>query len=528
MKLNKRKFGMVISALIVTISLNSLNLVAGQPFSTSGETVHAITSKKVSVKLIKLNATSVSIVSGSKYTLKPTISPSNASNKKIYWTTSNSRIATVSNGNISAKKAGTVTITATTADGKKVAKVKVTVKKYVHVASVKLSKTSLTLAQTKKYTLKATVSPSNATNRSVTWATSNAKVATVKDGVVTAVGVGKAIITATTVSGKKVAKTSVTVTPFVHIESVYINAGKLKYTIGDIIEVGTYIEPYNATNPAVMWSSSNTSVATVNNGRIVTKAVGKTVISVTTVDGSKTDTCELEVLPYVSVTGVTLSNIPQTIFTNRKYTFKATVAPSNATNKSVKWTTSNSKIATVSNGVITTKTVGTVTIKAISNNGKIASTTITVKKAPPYPVYKTFILGGGNGYVVGGTYQFDHGELTGKSTVKDFIPEANNIARNYGWGASVSDIKAKTVGKLFNDKYLITDVEFKIFTGFEQGSFDQCEQGYELYKIIHSRGLDTVPSDGLFAVSAVETVLASAEKLDSYRVCKVVIKFKKI
>ena len=159
-----------------------------------------VTNPTVAVTSVSLNKTSLSLVKGNSTTLTATINPSNASNKTLTWTTSNSSVATVdSNGKVTAKGAGTATITVKTNNGK-TATCKVTViNPTVAVTSVSLNKTSLSLVKGNSTTLTATVNPSNATNKALTWSTSNSSVATVdSNGKITAKGAGTATITVKT------------------------------------------------------------------------------------------------------------------------------------------------------------------------------------------------------------------------------------------------------------------------------------------------------------------------------------------
>ena len=166
----------------------------------------------ISVNKVTLSANRASISIGQTMTLRASVSPENASNKKITWKSSDSKIATVSSsGVVKGVKKGTATITATTVDGNKIAKCTITVKP-ISVKSVKLGKKTASVKKGKKLTLKATVSPSNATNKAVSWTSSNKKIATVSSkGVVKGVKKGKATITVTTKDGKKTAICKVTV-----------------------------------------------------------------------------------------------------------------------------------------------------------------------------------------------------------------------------------------------------------------------------------------------------------------------------
>ena len=139
---------------------------------------------------------------GDSAKITATISPNNATIKFVTWTTSNSSVATVSNGTLKAVKAGKATITAKTVNGK-TAVCNVTVKAVtINPTDIKLNTNSVTLEVGKSTTLTATVSPSNATNKSVTWTTSDSSIATISNGTVKAIKAGTAKITAKTVNGK--------------------------------------------------------------------------------------------------------------------------------------------------------------------------------------------------------------------------------------------------------------------------------------------------------------------------------------
>ena len=159
----------------------------------------------IAVTTVSLDKNSLTLRTGESYTLIVTVSPSNATDKSIIWSSANSSVASVSAGKVTAKSEGTTTITATAHNGKK-ASCTVTVNELapevIEVTSVALNKTSLTLEIGASETLTATVSPSNATDKSVTWTSSDRSVATVANGNLTAVDSGTATITATTSNGK--------------------------------------------------------------------------------------------------------------------------------------------------------------------------------------------------------------------------------------------------------------------------------------------------------------------------------------
>lgn len=167
----------------------------------------------------------------------------------------------------------------------------------VSVLGVKLDKTSLELTEGDKAVLTATVLPENATNKSVSWTSSDEKVATVSAaGEVTAVSPGTAAVTVTTEDGGKTSKCEVTVKArVIPVTGIRLNKKSLLMMPGYKAELTATIIPSNATNQNVIWKSSDETVATVVNGEIESKAEGTAIITVTTEDGEKMATCEVTV-----------------------------------------------------------------------------------------------------------------------------------------------------------------------------------------------------------------------------------------
>ena len=167
------------------------------------------------------------------------------------------------------------------------------------VTGVSLSPTTLTLDVGASSTLTATITPDNASNKSINWESGNTGVATVDtSGKVTAVAQGTTTITATAADGSgKSAECSVTVKEAanVPVESVSLDKTSLGLTEGETAQLTATVEPEDASNKNVTWESSNTNVATVNNGEVTAVSAGTATITVTTADGGKTDTCTVTV-----------------------------------------------------------------------------------------------------------------------------------------------------------------------------------------------------------------------------------------
>ncbi len=238
---------------------------------------------KVPVTKVKLNKTKYTLALKKSYTLKATISPSNASNKGVTFSSSKKTVATVSSkGVVKAKKVGTTTITVKTKDGGKKATCKITVKR--PVTKVKLNKTKLTLGAKETFTLKATVSPSNATNKKVTYKSSNKKVATVSSkGKVKAVKKGKATITATA-DGKR-AKCTITVKAAP--KKITLNAKSKTLKKGKTFQLKAKLTK-NTASYKITYKTSNKKIATVSSsGKIKAVKKGKATITATTFNKKK-------------------------------------------------------------------------------------------------------------------------------------------------------------------------------------------------------------------------------------------------
>ena len=345
----------------------------------------------VAVTTVTLNSTSMELTEGDTMSLTATVSPSNAENKKILWSSSNSSVATVKEGVVTAVKAGNAKIIAKSDDGGKTATCDVTVKEKVYpVESVSLDRTNAELTEGDEITLKATVKPDNATNKSVVWTSSNESVAKVVDGKVTALKAGSATITVKTQDGNKTAACDVTVKAKVYpVESVSLDRTSAELTEGDEITLKATVKPDNATNKSVIWTSSNESVAKVVDGKVTALKAGSATITVKTQDGNRTAACDVTVKAKVyPVENIVLDLTYIEIEIGNEMTIRATVYPSYATNQNLIWTSSDSSVASVSAGKVIAKEVGCAVIKATPEDGaKAAVCNVKVLSAAP---------GGGN------------------------------------------------------------------------------------------------------------------------------------
>ncbi|WP_084568007.1 Ig-like domain-containing protein [Brevibacillus panacihumi] len=171
---------------------------------------------------------------------------------------------------------------------------------WVPVTGISLDEDRLTLFEGEGRTLIATVFPSHATNKAVIWSSSDPHVAEVNGrGVVTAKNPGDAVIMATTMEGQKNASAKVTVKKAVEevpVTGVKLDQDSLKLLVGETQKLKATVQPNDATNQAVIWSSSHPKVASVDEDGVVTShKAGEATITVTTADGKKTDTAAITV-----------------------------------------------------------------------------------------------------------------------------------------------------------------------------------------------------------------------------------------
>lgn len=476
----------------------------------------------VAVTGVKLDKTEANVTVDGQITLKVTVSPDNAGNKEVEWSSSDSTIASVdNNGVVTGHKAGTATITVKTKDGGKTATCKVTVTdKVVAVTEVKLEKTTAEMKVGDTLTLTATVTPDNATNKKVTWKSDKTDIADVDaNGKVTAKAKGTATITVTTEDGGKTAKCVVTVDEkapeTVPVTGITLDKTELTLKVGETYQLKHTLNPENATNKNVTWSGNN-YVNVTGQGLVTAKKVtgdNPVDITVTTQEGNFTATCKVTVTAadkteletaiteaesaktdiavstdgsdveptkkwvtqsemdsfdnaitdaetvknnnnataeqiteaitalngakeafvkaqkagtketVVKVDSVTLNNSSLTLTVDETATLTATVTPENATNKEIKWESNNQSIATVDeNGTVTAVGEGTATITAtsVADGTKYATCTVTVNKAKPTVT----------GVVISGVQDNGLVEKNGNLTMSATVNMSDNTTNN--------------------------------------------------------------------------------------------------
>ena len=367
-------------------------------YSSSGSSDVTVDIKAESINLDK---TSLDITNlGVKEKLKADVSPSFSTiNRPVKWSSSDTNVAKVDNdGNVTPVGNGTCKITATTTDGtNKTASCDVKVDIKAESINFNISSYKITdLAQTPSFTAK--ILPENTANKKVIWKSSDTSIATANPstGVIKAVSNGTCKITATTTDGTNLSA-SMDIIVDIKANSVALDKTSMQITSQNSInKLVATVTPSQASQK-VAWSSSNGKIATVDSkGRVKAVSNGKCKIIATTTDGTnKTASCDVTV-DVKFVTGISFDFNSYTITNvNQTPVFRPNITPSDAEDKNVRWSSSNTKVATVSSsGVIKAAGNGTCKITATTTDGTnlSASFNITVNiKATKITLDKTKI-----------------------------------------------------------------------------------------------------------------------------------------
>jgi uncharacterized protein YjdB len=254
----------------------------------------------VAVRRVTLNKPSAVIPVGATEKLTATVTPYNAANKNVTWSSNNINVAIVnSKGAVTGISEGTAAITVTSVDGGFTAECAVTVKPVaVPVTGVKLDRDTATVSVGATERLTATVAPEDADNKNVVWSSDSAAIATVSDdGAVTGVAAGTTTVRATTEEGGFVATCVVEVLPVaIPVTDVTLDRDNATVSIGGTERLIATVLPDTATNQSVSWSSDDTDIATVaDDGTVTGIAAGTATVTVTSADGGFTATCTVKV-----------------------------------------------------------------------------------------------------------------------------------------------------------------------------------------------------------------------------------------
>ena len=339
-------------------------------------------------EVYKFSETAVTLNAGENYALLVYDDTYSDRAYTAAWSSDNPAVVSVEqSGFITALSAGSANVTATLTFAEEQQTVTLTcevtvLQTVVNVTGISLNAMEQTLDVGGVTVLTATVLPDDATNKAVSWSSSDPAVAIVSSGVVTAVGAGTAIITAVTEDGAKTAECVITVNQPVDVfESLTLNRTSTSINVGKSVSLTATVKPTGvAAN--IIWTSGDESIATVVNGTVTGVSEGTTTITATLNDKvtNKVATCKVTVKKpsssgttssgsssssgststTVKATSVKFDVKSITIYVGQKgpWKFNPTVTPSNTTEKGT-WSSNDPSVATVdSNGNITIGDLG--------------------------------------------------------------------------------------------------------------------------------------------------------------------------
>jgi len=344
------------------------------------------TPKDVKVQQITLTPSTSSVVVGESLQIAAKVLPENATNTTLKWkiTPENILKPTATAGQFTAQQVGEALVRAEAADGSGItAECKVVVNPRL-VQSISLNATQKDLVVGDSFTLTATLSPKNATNRNIVWKlVSGDAIYLSNTGVIQAKKVGEALVRAEAVDGSGItAECKVVVKPRL-VQSISLNVTQKELIVDDAFSLTATAMPENATNRNIVWKLvSGDAISLSNTGVIQAKKVGEALVRAEAADGSGiTAECKVVVKPRL-VQAISLNHTQKEHIVGDSFTLTATAMPENATNRNVIWKLVSGDAISLSNtGVIQAKKVGEALVRAeaVDGSGITAECKVVVK-----------------------------------------------------------------------------------------------------------------------------------------------------
>ena len=332
---------------------------------------------EVKPEKIELSHETLSLEKGESVTIMATVMPEDATDKTITWASSDEAVATVdAEGKVTAVALGEATVTATCGEVSTYCTVTVVA---TPAESITISQETATLKVGETVELTATVMPEDATDKTVSWTSSDEAVATVDaEGKVTAVALGEATVTATCGEVSTYCTVTVVATP---AESITISQETATLKVGETVELTATVMPEDATDKTVSWTSSDEAVATVDaEGKVTAVALGEAEITATAADGSGISANCLVTVNPVLAESLIISPESWNGVANESFRITAVVKPDNTTDKTLMWSTNDATIATVDdNGLVSVLKEGScrITVATVDGSNLTAECIIT-------------------------------------------------------------------------------------------------------------------------------------------------------
>lgn len=354
------------------------------------------TSETIPVTALAINPATIVLTTGDTTQLTVSITPSDATDPSVTYTSSDASIASVSDtGLVTAIAPGTATITATSVSDPTITAVStVTVSApapvIIPVTDITITPSTLTLTEGDTTNIIATVLPNDATDKSVSFTSSNEAIASVDaSGLVTAHLSGSAIITVK--AGDTTKTVAVTVNPkIIPVTDITLNPSTLTLTEGDEADITASITPNDSTDKSITWTVDKPDILTLtNDGHVIANQPGDAVVTATATNGVSASVpvhVEKRIIP---ITSITLSESNLTLTEGESKSLVATVNPDNATYPELKYTSSDPDTAFVSStGQVTAEKEGSavITVSSVQYPDIKTTCSVTVKAKPPVKI----------------------------------------------------------------------------------------------------------------------------------------------
>ncbi len=373
-------------ASVATVDNDGTVHAVGAGQATITATTKAMPSKSatcaltVNIKVdgLVLDKTNMTLKVGESQTITAIVTPEGLPDKSVTWESDHADIASVVDGTVKGLKPGMATITVTTVAEPKVSKT-CTVTVEQAAVNLVLDKTEMTLKVGESQTITATVTPEGLPDKSVTWESDHADIASVVDGTVKGLKPGMATITVTTVAEPKVSKTC-TVTVEQAAINLALDKTEMTLKVGESQTITATVTPEGLPDKSVTWESDHADIASVVDGTVKGLKPGMATITVTTVAEPKVSkTCTVTV-ENIRVTGIEISRTSLALTVGEGSTLTAQVLPREATVQDIEWTSSQPAIVSVDKGAVMAHAAGEAEITAKSVDGGFTATCkVTVK-----------------------------------------------------------------------------------------------------------------------------------------------------
>lgn len=375
---------------IKTVNVGEAIVTAKIDDILSDEIKVVVKDKIISPESLVISDSYVELVEGESKNIVFSVYPDDCSDKQVFWNSNNEDVVSVVDGEITANGVGKTIVTVSTVNGIKKEIEVVVLNSNVDVQDIVLDNDTIDMKLNEVKKIEYSILPDNSTNKNVIYSYDKNKVSIDSYGNIKAVSVGTTTVTISTSNGiKKKLVVNVSDNKFIPVSNFSLTDTNITLSVGETKTILSTIEPSNATNKDIVWSSSNSNIAKVDsNGNVTGVGAGSVVISAKCGNITRNVNVTVNAINNtIKVTSVNLNKTTLDLTIGSSSLISASVVPSNVMNKKIVWSSSNNKIAKVDQkGNVTGVGAGTAVISAVSsdNSSVVAKCTVVVR----YTVYQ--------------------------------------------------------------------------------------------------------------------------------------------